>query len=349
MPDAFALLILVIAAAIGFGIANGVNDAANAIATVIGSRTLSPRAAIGMATFFNFAGAATGTAVAITIGKGIVALEAVPEDLRMLIVLAGAGAIIIWAFAATYYGMPISLTHGLVAGLVGAAMAMGGGKIIVWEVLGRVLSAVAIAPLLGLAGGFLAMVTIMWLFRRWVPGKIRGVFSNLQIVSAAFLAYSHGKNDGQMPIGLISMALMAYYGYGEFYIPFWVVVVSALSISFGTLIGGWRVIRTLGLRVTTLRPVHGFAAEASAASVIEIASNFGFIASHLGFPVDPKLGIPVSTTHCISAAIMGVGATRRLSAVRWGIARDIVLVWILTFPACGLLGWIIASILKLAF
>ncbi len=330
MPNPLALLILVITAAIGFGIVNGVNDAANAIATVIGTRSLSPRAAIIMAAISNFAGAATGTAVAITIGKGIVDSEA----LTMSIVLAGSGAIIIWAVGATHYGMPISLTHGLVAGLVGAGIATSGSKIIVWGVLVKVLSAVGIAPLLGLSGGFLTMVAIMWLFRRAAPEKVRGVFSNLQILSAAFLAYSHGKNDGQMPIGLIAMALMVYHGYGEFNIPFWAVVVSAVSISFGTIMGGWRVIKTLGLKVTTLRPVHGFAAEASAATVIEVASHFG---------------IPVSTTHCISTAIMGVGATRRLSAVRWGIARNIVLTWILTFPACAILGWIIASILKIAF
>jgi PiT family inorganic phosphate transporter len=329
MPDSLALLVLVIAAAIGFGIANGANDAANAIAPVIGTRTLPPRAAIIVAAVFNFAGAATGTAVATTIGKGIVAAE----FLTVSIVLAGVGAIFIWAVVATRYGMPISLTHGLVAGLVGAGIASGGGKVIVWKVLARVISAVGIAPLLGLGGGFLAMVALLWLLRKAAPERIRTVFSNLQIVAAAFLAYTHGKNDGQMPIGVISMALMAYYGYGEFHIPFWAVVVSAASISLGTMVGGWRVIKTLGLRMTTLRPVHGFAAQASAGTVIEIASH---------------LGIPVSTTHCISTAIMGVGAARRLSAVRWGIAKDIVLAWLLTFPACGALGWLLALALKFA-
>jgi len=330
MPEPLALLIVVIAAAIGFAIANGVNDAANTIATVIGTRTLSPRAAIIMAACFNFLGAATGTAVAITIWKGIVA----PEFLTMPIVLAGTGAIIIWAVAATYFGMPISLTHGLVAGLVGAGIATSGSKIIVWGVLAKVISAVGIAPLLGFVGGFIVMVAILWIFRTVVPEKVRGIFVNLQVLSAAFLAYSHGKNDGQMPIGLIAMALMAYYGYGEFHIPFWAVAASAVSISFGTAMGGQRVIRTLGLKMTTLRPVNGFAVNISAATVIEIASHFG---------------IPVSTTHCVSTAIMGVGATRRLSAVRWGIARNIVLTWILTFPVCGILGWLIASILKLVF
>jgi len=329
MPEPLALLIVVIVAAIGFGIANGFNDAANAIATVIGTRTLSPRAAVIMAAICEFIGAATGTAVALTIGKGIVSAQ----FLDMSVVLAGVGAIIIWAVLATRYGMPISLTHGLVAGLVGAGIATSGTQAIVWKVLATVISAVGIAPLLGLASGFLVMVAILWIFRGTAPGKVQSIFRRMQILSSAFLAYSHGKNDGQMPIGLIAMALMVYSGTGEFYIPFWAVMVSAASISIGTAMGGQRVIKTVGLQMTTLRPAQGFAASASAAAIIEIAS---------------RLGIPVSTTHCASTAIMGVGATRRLSAVRWGIARNIVLTWILTFPACGILGWIIATILKLA-
>lgn len=292
-----------------------------------------------MAAFFNFLGAATGTAVAMTIGMGIVA----PEALTMSIVLAGTGAIIIWSVAATRYGMPISLTHGLVAGLVGAGIATSGAEVIVWGVLAKVISAVGIAPLLGFVGGFLLMLATLWVFRRTAPERVRGLFSSLQVLSAGFLAYSHGKNDGQMPIGLITMALVAspYYdaslwAHLSLLDPntWWIIVASAASISFGTAIGGRRVIRTLGLKITTLRPVHGFAANVSAASVIEVASHFG---------------IPVSTTHCISTAIMGVGATRRLSAVRWGIARNIVLTWLLTFPACGALGWLIASLLKIAF
>lgn len=329
MPESLALLILVIAVAVGFGIANGFNDAANAIATVIGTRALSPRAAIIMAAFCNFAGAATGTAVAMTIGKGIID----PEYLTLTTIAAGAGAIVIWAVVATHYGMPISLTHGLIAGLVGAGITISGSETIVWGVLLKVVSAVGIAPLLGLTGGFLVMLAIMWIFRRSPPDRVQSIFNRLQILSAVFMAYSHGKNDGQMPIGLISMALMVYYGWGEFQIPFWVVAVAAASISIGTAAGGWRVIQTLGLRMTTLRPVHGFAAESAAATVIEIASYFG---------------IPVSTTHCISTAIMGVGATSRFSAVRWGIAKDIVLTWVLTFPACGILGWLIASLLNIA-
>jgi len=337
MPESLTLLILIITAAVGFGIANGFNDAANSVATVIGTRTLSPRAAIIMAAFFEFAGAATGSAVAITIGKGIVD----PELLTMGMVLSGVGAIIIWALITTHYGMPISLTHGLVAGLVGAGMAMGGTRIIIWGTLAKLFSAVGIAPLLGFGGGFLAMLAILWLFQKTGPSIIRSIFSKLHILSSAFLAYSHGKNDGQMPIGLIMMALVTspYYDSSLWHHlslldsnTWWIIVVSAGSISFGTAVGGWRVIKTLGLKVTTLRPVQGFTATASASTVIELASHYG---------------IPVSTTHCVSSAIMGVGATKRLSAVRWGIAKDIVLTWVLTFPACGILGWVIASILKI--
>ena len=336
MPDPQILLILIITAAVGFGIANGFNDAANSVATVIGTRTLSPRAAIIMAAFFEFAGAATGNAVAMTIGKGIID----PEFLTMGIVLSGVMAIIIWAVVTTRYGMPISLTHGLVAGLVGAGMAMGSTKVIIWRTLARVFSAVGFAPLLGFGGGFLAMLAILWLFQKTGPSKIRSIFSKLHILSSAFLAYSHGKNDGQMPIGLIMMALVTspYHDSGLWQHlslldsnTWWIIVISAGSISFGTAVGGWRVIKTLGLKVTTLRPVQGFTATVSASTVIELASHYG---------------IPVSTTHCVSSAIIGVGATRRLSAVRWGIAKDIVLTWIFTFPACGILGWIIAYILK---
>jgi len=327
MPEPLLLLVLVVAAAIGFAVANGANDAANSIATVIGTRNLSPRAALIMAACCEFAGAATGTAVARTIGKGIV----LPEALTMGMILAGVSAIIAWAVVATLKGMPISLTHGLVSGLVGAALAQRGPSIVQWPVLGRVFSAVGIAPLLGLAGGFVVMLAIIWVFRRWKPAVVRVIFSKLEVASAAFLAYSHGKNDGQMPIALITMGLMAYGGSTEFDIPLWAVFVSAAAISFGTLVGGRRVIRTLGLKMTTLRPSGGFAAEASAATIIEVASH---------------MGIPVSTTHCMTSAIMGVGATRRLSAVRWGIARSIVLTWVLTFPSCALLGWVFGTLLR---
>ena len=329
MPDAsLGLFVLIIALAIGFGFVNGLNDAANAIATVIGTRVLSPRKAIILAAFANLAGAATGTAVALTIGKGIL----VPEVISFETMIAALAAVIIWTLIATYYGLPVSLTHGFIAGLAAAGFAVAGSGAVNWSVMGQILSAVVSAPVLGFIGGFALMVILFWLFRKSVPARVRGIFSNLQILSAVFLAYSHGKNDGQMPIGIITMALVAA-GYASWeHIPWWVIIVSAAAISSGTAIGGWRVIKTLGLGVTKLRPIHGFVAQASAASVIEVASF---------------LGIPVSTTHCISTSIMGVGATQRLSAVRWGVAGNIVTAWIITFPVCGVLGYLIAWLFSL--
>ncbi|MFQ6121679.1 MAG: anion permease [Dehalococcoidales bacterium] len=336
MPDSsFGLLLLVIILAVGFGIVNGFNDAANAIAPAIGTRSLAPKHALIIAAISNFAGAATGTAVARTIGKGIL----VPEAISYPSVIAALAAIIVWGILATLAGLPISLTHGFVAGLAGAGMAMVGGGAVVWNVMGRVLSAVVTAPVLGFTGGFVLMVVLFWVFRRSLPDRIRLIFSRLQILSAIFVAYAHGKNDGQMPIGIITMALVTFYKDISLWDHlslldnlWWVIVISALAISSGMAMGGWRVIKTLGIRVTTLRPVHGFTAQASAAAVIETAS---------------QLGIPVSTTHCIGSAIMGVGATRRFSAVRWGVAGNIVTAWIITFPICGALGYLIAWLLKL--
>jgi len=339
MPDASLwLLILIVVLAVGFGVANGFNDAANAIATVIGTRALSPRNALIVAVIFEIAGAATGTAVAMTIGKGIL----VPEVISYLTIIAALASVIVWATLASYWGIPVSLTHGFVAGLAAAGIAVSGGGAVVWGVMQRVLAAVVTAPVLGFLGGFVLMTVLYWLFRRMAPEKLRSIFSALQVPAAAFVAYSHGKNDGQMPIGVITMALVVFYNDDSLwerlslFSPdlWWVILLSALSISLGMAVGGWRVIRTLGMRVTTLRPIHGFAAQASAASVIEAASH---------------LGIPVSTTHCISTGIMGVGSTQRFSAVRWGIAGNIVAAWVITFPVCGGLGYLFAWLLHAVF
>ena len=332
MDDSLFLLVIIIIAALGFGFSNGLNDAANAIATVIGSRVLSPRTAVIMAVFFNLAGtlsgALLGAYVAKTIGKGII----MPEALTLYTVVAGVVAAIIWVLIATYYGMPMSVSHSLVAGLLGAGIATAGTSAVVWGTFSKVLLAVLFAPLLGFLGGFGFMVIIMWVFRRSAPDRINSIFSKVQILAAAFVAYAHGKNDGQMPIGIIALGLMIYYGKDQFDIPLWVILASAASVALGLTFGGWRVIRTVGIRITTLRPVHGSAAELAAAAVIEAASNFG---------------IPVSTTQCISSSVIGVGATRRLSAVRWGIARNIVATWVITFPICIGLGWFLGKVLGL--
>jgi PiT family inorganic phosphate transporter len=327
-----ALLVVVIAAAIGFGFVNGLNDAANAVAGSVGSRAISPRNAIIVAAVLNFTGAVTGTAVAVTIGKGILVQEAISYQT----VIAGLIAVIIWGAVATRLGLPISITHGFVSGLAAAGIAVAGWHAVIWNVLERIGSSVVIAPTLGFIGGFALMVVLLWAFRWSPPTRMRVAFSRLQWLTTGFLAYTHGLNDGQMPIGVITMALVIHTGQVSLWenIPLWAKLVSALAISLGTAIGGWRVIKTVGLKITALEPVHGFASQASAASVIEIAS---------------LLGIPVSTTHCVTGATMGVGATKRLSAVRWGVTRNIVLAWVLTFPICGALGWVIASLLNMAF
>jgi len=339
LDPSLLLLLLIIALAIGFGVVNGFNDAANAIATVISTRVLPPRNAIILAALFNLAGAATGTAVAVTIGKGILTPEVISE-FEYVPVIAALASVIIWGVIATYLGLPISLSHGFIAGLAAAGIALAGTEAVMWgwsNRLSQTLSAVVTAPVLGFVGGFVIMLGMFWVFRRSAPGRVRSISSIMQMLSSAFIAYTHGKNDGQMPIGVITMALVIYYGqpalwnqlpYGNLW---WVVVASALAISSGTAIGGWRVIKTVGLRITALQPIQGFAAQASAATVIEVASH---------------LGIPVSTTHCISSSVMGVGATRRLSAVRWGVASNIVTAWVLTFPICGGLGYLFALLLK---
>ena len=336
MPDAsLVALVIILVFAIALGFSNGFNDAANAIATAISTRALTPRQAVLLAAVFNMLGAATGLAVAKTIGKGIL----IPEAISYPTVISGIAAVVIWTTIATIHGMPVSITHGLIAGLAAAGVASIGSVAIVWDVLQRVLTAVVTAPALGFAGGFVLMVILYWLLRRSPPDRLRSHFSKLQMLSSAFVAYSHGKNDGQMPIGVMTMGLVIYFNDAGFWehlsfgdpIGRWIIVVSALSISLGTALGGWRVIRTLGMKITTLRPVQGFTAQMAAAIVIESASHFG---------------IPVSTTHCVSTSIMGVGATRRLSAVRWGVAGNIVTAWILTFPICAGLGYLFSWLLN---
>jgi len=306
MPDAnFALLILIVILAVGFAFTNGLNDAANAIATAIGTRAMSPRSAVIMASIFNFAGAASGLEVARTIGKGIL----IPGEVTFITMISALASVIIWGALATYRGLPVSITHAFIAGLAAAGIAAAGGDAVMWGKMVRVMSAVITAPMLGFIGGFVIMVGLFWVFKRNAPETMRSVFSKLQIPAAAFVAYAHGKNDGQMPVGIITMALVTYYGdpskWDKLSITdpsmWWVIVLSALAISSGMALGGRRVIKTVGMKVTTLRPIQGFTAQASAAIVIESASH---------------LGIPVSTTHCVSSSIMGVGATTRFSAVR---------------------------------
>jgi len=335
MPEpSLALFGIVVALALALGFTNGLNDAANAIATSVSTRALSPRAAVTMAGFCNFAGTATGFAVAATIGKGILGDALGPAESTAWVLIAAMVAIVLWGQFCTRLGLPISLTHGVVAGLVGAGAAVFGWGVIDWWVLGKVLIAVVAAPTLGFIGGGAVMTALMWILSRTGPATVNNVFSNLQILASAFMSYSHGKNDGQMPVGVILAGLVYYtgdVGLWDQTPPFWVIGLSAASIASGIALGGWRVMHTVGSRITALRPVHGFAAQSSAAAVIEVASN---------------LGIPVSTTHCTSSAVIGVGATRRLSAVRWGVAGNMIAAWIITFPACGIAGYLLGLIFK---
>lgn len=315
----FLIFIIVIAGAFDF--VNGFHDAANAIATVVSTRVLTIPVAVGMAGLMNFAGAISGTAVAKTIGSGIVATDIV----TLKTVAAGLLAAIFWEIATYVWRLPTSASHSLIAGLAGAGIATGGWHVLVWSGVSKVFLGLFLAPIAGFIGGYVLMILLSWIIHRLSPSQVRGTFGRLQILSAAGMAFSHGSNDAQKTMGIIALALGTYYGWSkaEFHIPFWVIVLSASVIAAGTYAGGRRMIHTLGVRIVKMEPFNGFAAESAAAGVIESASRLGF---------------PLSTTHVISSSIMGQGAIQRLSAVRWGVVRGIVLAWVLTFPLCALLG-----------
>jgi len=298
---------------------NGMNDAANAIATSISTRALTPRQAILLARTLNFLGAFLTTEVAKTIGKGVVRSEFLTEPM-VLAALIGA---VVWAWLCTHYGIPISITHSLIAGLMGAGWAGGGLQALLLGGLLRIGYAMVISPISGFIGGFVLMLMAYWLFQRMLPTAVSRLFRYGQILSASYMAFAHGANDTQNAMGVITAALLAGGFIKEFRVPWWVILGSAFFMGLGTSFGGWRVIRTMGMRMVKLQPIQGFSAEASAATVMVLAT---------------LLGLPISTTHVISTAIMGVGATRRLSAVRWGIAGHIVAAWIFTFPGAAGIG-----------
>ena len=314
-------LIAVILIALAFDFANGFNDAANAIATVVSTRVMSPLVAVTMAGVMNFLGALSGTAVAKAVGKGVVD----PDSVTLVVVAGGVAAAAAWVFLASRMGLPVSGSHSLIAGVAGAGIAHGGTGVLVGSGIMKIVLGLAFSPLLGLTGGFAIMLTIYWVFRHVSPAMVTSVFSKLQIGTAAAMAFSHGSNDAQKTMGIITLALFVSRAYNleTFEIPFWVILLSASVMALGTYFGGSRVIRTLGVRIITMRPVHGFAAESAAATVIEVAT---------------RIGIPVSTTHVITSTILGMGSTRRISAVRWGVAKGILYAWVLTFPICGVLG-----------
>jgi inorganic phosphate transporter, PiT family len=327
-----AIVALLILVALTFDYINGFHDAANSIATVVSTRVLSPAKAVIWAAFFNFVAAfGFGTAVAKTIGSGMIDIHAV----TFAVIFSGLMGAIIWDLITWYYGLPTSSSHALIGGYAGAAITKAGWGAIILSGWTKTLIFIVLAPLIGMSLGFLLMVMILWMFRDTAPGRVDHWFRRLQLVSAAAYSLGHGGNDAQKTMGIIAGALVAggYLGLeeGHLPIPLWVVLAAHAAIALGTLSGGWRIIHTMGSKITKLQPVGGFAAETAGAISL-------FTATHLG--------VPVSTTHTITGAIIGVGSIKRLSAVRWGVAGRIVWAWILTIPASGIIAavtyWITA-------
>lgn len=337
------LLLIVVATALLFDFVNGWNDAANAIATVVGTRVLSPFAAVILAAALNLAGGLYGSKVAKTVAtkfvKPEVAVNGATIELDMqIVVLAGMLSAMTWAAWMTVLGLPISGSHSLVGGLVGAGAAAGGVSALIADGVFITLLALLVAPAMGFAVGYLGYVGLIWLTRALRPTTMHRIFGRLQLISASWMGFAHGTNDAQKVMGIITIALLAAGiqkrdpTTGNVEILLWVKVACASAISLGTAVGGWRVIRTLGHHLATLRPTEGFAAETAGASVLMIAAG---------------LGIPTSTTHTITGSIMGVGATRGMSAVRWGVGEKIVLAWIFTLPStaalAGAIFWVLAA------
>lgn len=325
MAESSVALIVVLALVLAAEFVNGWTDAPNAIATVVSTRVLKPRTAVIMASVLNGLGAMSGTAVAATIGKDIVR----PEAINLITVGAAMVGIIFWSTLAWRFGLPTSESHALVSGLAGAGMATAGSSVLLWSGWQKVLIGLAFSTILGFAVGWFIITIISRFFHRGTPGKTRKIFGRLQLISAAFMAFSHGSNDGQKFIGTFTLALVLGGVLPEFKVSWEVILICSVVMGIGTSIGGWRIIKTMGMGIVKLETYQGFAAETGAASCIELAS---------------RLGIPLSTTHTITTSIMGVGASKRLSAVRWGVAREVVTAWALTFPVCSAIAYIVAVV-----
>ena len=321
------VIVVIILVALAFDFLNGFHDAANSIATVVSTRVLSPQKAVLWAAFFNFVAAfVLGTHVAKTMGKGMIDLQVVTQE----VILAGLIGAITWNLVTWYYGLPVSSSHALIGGYAGAAVAKAGPRAILLSGWSKTLVFIVLAPLMGAFLGFFLMVSVTWIFRRWHPFRLDQLFRRLQLVSAGLYSLGHGGNDAQKTIGIIWMLLVAAGMTGsEEAVPNWVVVACYVTIGLGTMFGGWRIVKTMGQRITKIRPVGGFCAELSGSITLFLAT---------------ALGIPVSTTHTITGSIVGVGSTQSVSAVRWGIAGNIVWAWILTIPCsafmAGIAWWI---------
>ncbi len=324
MSTTLLFIIFIIFVALVFDYINGFHDAANSIATIVSTRVLSPGAAVVWAAFFNFiAFIVLGEAVAKTIGRDMVDIKAVPDDLQLVVLLCGLLGAIIWNLLTWYFGLPSSSSHALVGGYAGAGIAASGFGVLLPGGWTKTLIFIVLSPLIGALLGFIIMVAVMWIFRAWSPSRVDKFFRRGQLVSAALFSLGHGGNDAQKTMGIIAGVLVAsnINPNATNNIPLWVVLVCHAAIALGTLSGGWRIVHTMGSKITKLKPVGGFSAETAAAlSIIGVT---------LG-------GIPVSTTHTITGAIVGVGATKRLSAVRWGVAGRIVWAWVLTIPLAAM-------------
>jgi PiT family inorganic phosphate transporter len=333
VPEGFTLgLIIVIVLAVVFDYINGFHDTANAIATSVATRALSPRIAVTMAAAFNFIGAFAGTAVAKSIASGIL-VDGVATQAIVAAALVGA---ITWNLITWWYGIPSSSSHAIIGGLIGAGLiAAGTGALDTEGIWNKVLVPMVTSPIIGFLGGLALMVALIWIFFRVRRKPLQTGFRRLQVVSAGYMAFAHGSNDAQKTMGIITLALLSAGVVETTDVPGWVIFVSATALSLGTAVGGWRVMKTMGHRVVELEPVHGFAAETTAATVLVGTAS---------------LGMPVSTTHVISSAIMGVGTSKGLKGVRWGVARGILLAWVITIPMAGLVGaiaWLVINQLGL--
>jgi PiT family inorganic phosphate transporter len=318
------LLVVIVAVALAFDFTNGFHDTANAVATSVSTRALSPRIAVLIAAVMNFLGAFSSTAVAKTVGDGLINTD--PGRVTPHLILAALIGAITWNLFTWYLGLPSSSSHALVGGLVGAALAAGGPDPVQWDgIWNKVVWPGLASPVIGFLIAGALMVAILWLFRRVLQGPLNRAFRLAQVFSGSFMAFAHGTNDAQKTMGVIALAL---YSAGHTAtpsdIPTWVIIVAATAIAAGTYVGGWRIMRTMGTRIFKLEPPQGFAAQATASGVL--------------YTVATRYGFPVSTTHVISSSVMGAGATTRVSAVRWGVAADIVTAWLLTLPAAGLVA-----------
>jgi PiT family inorganic phosphate transporter len=315
-------LVAVVAIALFFDFTNGFHDTANSIATSVSTRALSPRLAVLSAAVLNFAGAFVSLKVAATVAKGIVD----PEAITLKIVLAGLVGAITWNLITWYLGLPSSSSHALIGGIIGSSVAAAGLDVVQWHGLyEKVLIPSLAAPFLGIVGAAAIMLVLLWIIRKRQPGIVNRVFRRLQLVSGGFVAFTHGTNDAQKTMGIIALALVAsgHLDPEHFDVPLWVIASAAAAMGLGTYAGGWRIIRTLGQRVAKLDPPQGFAAQTACASILWTTAHYGF---------------PVSTTHTISGSVLGAGATRRISAVRWGVAGNILVAWVMTIPCAAIVG-----------